>query len=297
MRSSRRDGSARPHELRGSNVEVTPGGWNCPIPRGGDRAGRGIRRTGPLRRSRRSPPPSVGGPRARRGTRGSPGGSNARSPTRASRTAATGRAPGGIRRGSTRTPRRRRARRRRGAPTRSCTADGRAPRSAGAPGAIRRRRRGGPRRGPRARRADRPGGRSREGRRGAARWVDRSSSVLVLLRSGPDRPRSAATESVRAVRGLAHGRTVLGRLRPGGPPEPSPGVPGTIRFVTTAPPAPSPDATETPDETAAPTAPAPPKPTTLVLVRHAVTPQTGPMLSGRTPGIDLSELGHEQAAN
>jgi probable phosphoglycerate mutase len=42
--------------------------------------------------------------------------------------------------------------------------------------------------------------------------------------------------------------------------------------------------------------PAPaPKPTTLVLVRHAVTPQTGPMLSGRAPGIDLSELGHEQA--
>ena len=33
-----------------------------------------------------------------------------------------------------------------------------------------------------------------------------------------------------------------------------------------------------------------PKPTTLVLVRHAVTPQTGPMLSGRAPGIDLSEL-------
>jgi len=38
-----------------------------------------------------------------------------------------------------------------------------------------------------------------------------------------------------------------------------------------------------------------PKPTTLVLVRHAVTPQTGPMLSGRTPGIDLSDLGREQA--
>jgi probable phosphoglycerate mutase len=36
-------------------------------------------------------------------------------------------------------------------------------------------------------------------------------------------------------------------------------------------------------------------PTTLVLVRHAVTPQTGPLLSGRTPGIDLSELGNEQA--
>ncbi len=26
-----------------------------------------------------------------------------------------------------------------------------------------------------------------------------------------------------------------------------------------------------------------------------MTPQTGPLLSGRTPGIDLSELGHEQA--
>jgi probable phosphoglycerate mutase len=37
------------------------------------------------------------------------------------------------------------------------------------------------------------------------------------------------------------------------------------------------------------------QPTTLILVRHAVTPQTGPLLSGRTPGIDLSELGHEQA--
>jgi probable phosphomutase (TIGR03848 family) len=50
--------------------------------------------------------------------------------------------------------------------------------------------------------------------------------------------------------------------------------------------------------TAAPTAeapPAPPAPTRLVLVRHAVTAQTGPMLSGRTPGIDLSERGREQA--
>jgi len=33
-----------------------------------------------------------------------------------------------------------------------------------------------------------------------------------------------------------------------------------------------------------------------VLVRHAVTPQTGPILSGRAPGIDLSDLGREQAA-
>jgi probable phosphoglycerate mutase len=31
------------------------------------------------------------------------------------------------------------------------------------------------------------------------------------------------------------------------------------------------------------------------LVRHAVTAQTGPMLSGRTPGIDLSDRGREQA--
>ncbi|MBK5287276.1 MAG: MSMEG_4193 family putative phosphomutase [Acidimicrobiia bacterium] len=36
-------------------------------------------------------------------------------------------------------------------------------------------------------------------------------------------------------------------------------------------------------------------PTTLILVRHAVTAETGPKLSGRTPGIDLSELGNEQA--
>jgi probable phosphoglycerate mutase len=40
---------------------------------------------------------------------------------------------------------------------------------------------------------------------------------------------------------------------------------------------------------------APPAITTLLLVRHAVTHQTGPMLSGRTPGIDLSETGRAQA--
>jgi probable phosphomutase (TIGR03848 family) len=39
-----------------------------------------------------------------------------------------------------------------------------------------------------------------------------------------------------------------------------------------------------------------PKPTTLVLVRHAVTEQTGPMLTGRTPGVDLSDDGRKQAA-
>ncbi len=37
--------------------------------------------------------------------------------------------------------------------------------------------------------------------------------------------------------------------------------------------------------------------TRLLLVRHAVTAQTGPLLSGRTPGIDLSDAGREQAAS
>jgi probable phosphoglycerate mutase len=51
------------------------------------------------------------------------------------------------------------------------------------------------------------------------------------------------------------------------------------------------------DADAAGAAPAPPTPPTtrLVLVRHAVTAQTGPVLSGRAPGIDLSERGREQA--
>lgn len=39
-----------------------------------------------------------------------------------------------------------------------------------------------------------------------------------------------------------------------------------------------------------------PRPTRLVLVRHAVTAQTGPLLSGRKPGIDLSDEGRRQAA-
>jgi probable phosphomutase (TIGR03848 family) len=40
----------------------------------------------------------------------------------------------------------------------------------------------------------------------------------------------------------------------------------------------------------------PPKPPTrVVLVRHAVTAHTGPLLSGRMPGIDLSDQGVEQA--
>jgi probable phosphomutase (TIGR03848 family) len=59
------------------------------------------------------------------------------------------------------------------------------------------------------------------------------------------------------------------------------------------------DAIPPDDRIDAPETPAPavahPKPTRLVLVRHAVTPQTGPLLSGRTPGIDLSDTGREQA--
>jgi probable phosphoglycerate mutase len=39
----------------------------------------------------------------------------------------------------------------------------------------------------------------------------------------------------------------------------------------------------------------PKPPTRVLLVRHAVTAQTGPLLSGRAPGIDLSEKGLEQA--
>jgi probable phosphomutase (TIGR03848 family) len=35
--------------------------------------------------------------------------------------------------------------------------------------------------------------------------------------------------------------------------------------------------------------------TTLVLLRHAVTEQTGPLLTGRNPGVDLSEGGRKQA--
>ncbi len=36
-------------------------------------------------------------------------------------------------------------------------------------------------------------------------------------------------------------------------------------------------------------------PTRLVLVRHAVTAHTGPLLSGRMPGVDLSDKGRSQA--
>jgi probable phosphoglycerate mutase len=51
-------------------------------------------------------------------------------------------------------------------------------------------------------------------------------------------------------------------------------------------------------EADAPSSPAPqkkPSATRLVLARHAVTAQTGPLLSGRAPGIELSEEGRKQA--
>jgi len=54
------------------------------------------------------------------------------------------------------------------------------------------------------------------------------------------------------------------------------------------------DATGPAGEAAAESADAP-GPTRLVLVRHAVTGETGSVLSGRTPGIDLSEEGRAQA--
>jgi probable phosphomutase (TIGR03848 family) len=41
--------------------------------------------------------------------------------------------------------------------------------------------------------------------------------------------------------------------------------------------------------------PKPPPSTVLLLARHAVTAETGSMLSGRKPGIDLSDKGREQA--
>jgi probable phosphomutase (TIGR03848 family) len=61
------------------------------------------------------------------------------------------------------------------------------------------------------------------------------------------------------------------------------------------------DTAEAVEETAEPGSPDPesdgtrPAPTRLVLARHAVTHQTGPLLSGRTAGISLSEDGRHQA--
>lgn len=40
---------------------------------------------------------------------------------------------------------------------------------------------------------------------------------------------------------------------------------------------------------------APPKPTTILLVRHGQTPTTGKLLPGRAPGLHLSDTGREQA--
>jgi probable phosphomutase (TIGR03848 family) len=60
---------------------------------------------------------------------------------------------------------------------------------------------------------------------------------------------------------------------------------------TEAPAAEAPDA----DVTAEAEKPKPPPATVLLLARHAVTAETGSMLSGRKPGIDLSDKGKEQA--
>ncbi|HEX5588483.1 MAG TPA: MSMEG_4193 family putative phosphomutase [Acidimicrobiia bacterium] len=56
------------------------------------------------------------------------------------------------------------------------------------------------------------------------------------------------------------------------------------------------DDVESPEGAVAADAPKPPPATKLLLARHAVTAQTGPLLSGRAPGIDLSDKGREQAA-
>jgi probable phosphomutase (TIGR03848 family) len=82
------------------------------------------------------------------------------------------------------------------------------------------------------------------------------------------------------------------------PTEAGPNVAGTIRTMTdtAAPPQtraaePAPVAADGQDAAAEQ-----PKHTTLVLVRHAVTEQTGPLLTGRAPGVDLSDDGRKQAA-
>ena len=55
------------------------------------------------------------------------------------------------------------------------------------------------------------------------------------------------------------------------------------------------EASTTDEQTDATPSPERPKAVRLVLARHAVTHQTGPMLSGRLPGIDLSDTGRDQA--
>lgn len=57
--------------------------------------------------------------------------------------------------------------------------------------------------------------------------------------------------------------------------------------------APAPAASSSPDGAEAKPSSAPV--TRLVLARHAVTAQTGPMLTGRAPGVDLSDEGRRQA--
>jgi probable phosphoglycerate mutase len=72
-------------------------------------------------------------------------------------------------------------------------------------------------------------------------------------------------------------------------------VPGTEASETDALPAGAePTGSAVPAEDAS--AAKPPPPVTLLLARHAVTEETGAMLSGRKPGVDLSDKGREQAA-
>ena len=65
--------------------------------------------------------------------------------------------------------------------------------------------------------------------------------------------------------------------------------------MTVTPPTPDTSPSDVASDGAEPEPAAHATPTRLVLVRHAVTAQTGPVLSGRTPGIDLSDRGREQA--
>lgn len=69
-------------------------------------------------------------------------------------------------------------------------------------------------------------------------------------------------------------------------------MPGPVGF---APSADTIDAVTSAEPTPSSNGEQPPASTTLVLVRHAVTAQTGPLLSGRAPGIALSETGVRQA--
>jgi probable phosphoglycerate mutase len=59
----------------------------------------------------------------------------------------------------------------------------------------------------------------------------------------------------------------------------------------------TPDAEKPETDKAETEKPKPPPATVLLLARHAVTAETGSMLSGRKPGIDLSDTGREQAGS